>query len=179
MNGNKELYNFLIAHGADIKIINKQGETPLDYINSPQPKGIVMVSEPNEQPYSVIITDLISISGYLRTNVEKFDRIWILEKKDIEGFKTILKSFFEEELKNKKEDYALNYIFDNLDRYNNEYAGFIIDGDKYIICNMVLQIGKNPKGNYFTFMYDGGCSLVSIIYEVKSKNVIQVKCSYP
>ncbi|MBN2589996.1 MAG: ankyrin repeat domain-containing protein [Sedimentisphaerales bacterium] len=177
--GYTELYNLLITKDANDQLTNKQDKKPVDYLNSPIPKDAVMISGPEDEPYSVIVTNLKAIRKFLKNEVNKYDRIWIPEKKDIEGLKIQLKSFIENKIKENPSDNALSYIRDNIDDYNCEYTGFAIDGKTYVICNMILNIETNPKDNEFTFIYDGGSTLINVIYDLNNKTVDQVKSSYP
>ena len=179
LNGHKELFDLLITKGGDVNVKNKQGKTPVDYANSPAPMNAVVLSKDESRPYSVIITNLRHIRRFLRSEMIDFDQIWIPEKQDLEELNSALRTCLEEKAPvMKKTWFSHDYIFANLHEYNREYTGIFKNGTKYVICNMcILEKGSEPRNNMFTSVYDGGCSFVRVVFEVKTKKVILINCN--
>jgi len=179
LNGYTELYDLLIKNGADLNVRNKQGRTPGDYANSFTPKNAVMLSEPNESPYIVIITNLLAIRHMLRSEVLSFDRILIPEESDIEGLDAALKSCLENKTPVMTRTwFSHDHILANFGNYNREYGTFFKNGKKYVICNMIaIELQKKPYDNEFSpYIYDAGCSLVRVLFNVSNKKVISINC---
>ena len=178
LNGHSELYDLLVTKGADVNAKNKQGKTPVDYVNFPVSREAVILSEDNEKPYSVIITNLKHIRQFLKSEMIDFDQIWIPEKSDIDGLTPALRERLEKETIVVTDIwFDRAYVLANLDKYNREYTGFFKDGSAYVICNMSLRIAGNPRDNLFTSVYDGGSSFLRVIFDPKRKEVIQINCN--
>ena len=69
------------------------------------------------------------------------------------------------------------FVLPNLDRYDREFAGFFKDGMGYVICNMSLEIDKNPQDNLFTYVLDGGSNFLRVVFGTKSKKVVSIDCN--
>jgi len=74
--------------------------------------------------------------------------------------------------------FDLGYILDHLPQYNREYAGFIRDGRKYILCNMDYdEFFREPQMGWFTQGADGGCSLARVVVDLADKKVVRIDCN--
>ena len=180
LNTHKEILNLLISQGADVNAKNKQGNTVLDYARSPAPQNMIILSAGGTVPYSVIVTRLRVIRGFLRSQGINFDQIWIPEKEDLEGLDVILKRALDEDSVIQTQTwFSRRQISDHLDQYNREYAGFINDGVKYVICNMDIMEGRaQPPDNDFTEVWDGGCSVVKVVFQLDTKTVVRIDCNF-
>jgi len=178
LNEHRELFELLTAKGADANAKNKQHKTPVDYANSRAPKDAVMLSEQDTRPYSVIITSPKAIRRFLRSQGIEFDEIWILEKQDVEGLGTALKSSLEKRIPIRTRAWLNHkYILTKFDEYDREYAGFFENGTRYVICNMVfIGFGGDPHQNKFTTgIYDGGYGCVRVVFNAASKKVVRIE----
>ncbi len=108
-----------------------------------------------------------------------FDQIWIPHDTDIMEFKKYLQTFIENKGDIKTETwFDRNYVLNNLQHYNTEYSGFIKNGKKYIICNMILHpFTVKPPEKGFTIILDGGCDIVRVLYDFENKTVIKIDCN--
>jgi len=144
---------------------------------------MVILSDDTKEPYSVIIGKLSNIRTFLFHRQINFDRIWIPKKTDVEGLDLVLKNFLEQNVDKKTNMYFnREYILENLHRYNKEYSGFINNKKKHVICNMILLLDeseRNPLNNEFTTgIYDGGCGVVQVVFNLEIKKVIRIDCQY-
>ncbi len=137
-------------------------------------------------PYSVIIADPEATRKFLTFEGIAFDQIWIPEKADLEGLDSNLRTYLNPENFVQPNTWIdPEYILDNLPRYDREYSGFIVNDSKYIICQMILWSGfqgscfiaEYEPGTKFTRIYDGGCGVVRVIFDAKSKAVISITCN--
>ncbi len=70
------------------------------------------------------------------------------------------------------------YILKHLSEYAIEYAGVVQNGKKYILCQMVLDWGNCLEAkNSFSFILDGGCSVVDVYYDPKEQKIISIFCN--
>ena len=130
-------------------------------------------------PYSVIISDPKATQEFLIFDRVEFDQVWIPEEADLEGLDSTLEALLESD-KPIQENIWLDreYILDNFSLYDREYSGFILDDSKYIICQMILwgiERDEEPPDR-FSFICDGGCGVVRVIFDAKSKAVIGIGC---
>ena len=137
-------------------------------------------------PYSVIITDPEATRDFLVFEGIDFDHVWIPEEADLEGLDSILKALLESDEPIQENTWLdRENILDNLPRYDKEYSGFILNDSKYVICQMIcwsgLQgscyIAEYDPGNIFTIIFDGGCGVVRVIFDAKSKAVVSIDCN--
>jgi hypothetical protein len=66
-----------------------------------------------------------------------------------------------------------------LRQYSREYSGFSIDGVRYVICQMNLFYihFDKPPDNCFSFIGDGGSSVVRVVYKAESKEIAWIECN--
>ena len=132
----------------------------------------------NEWPYSIIVTAPQAVRGFLKFQGYNFDDVWIPEEKDIEGLEFNLKTFLQENTSIRAKTWvSREVVLANFRRYSREYAGFSIDGNKYIICQMHLFPHPDEPGNYFSFIGDGGSSVVRIVYNPESNDIVWIECN--
>ena len=197
-SGHKELVELLILHGADLNTKTYEGMTALDYalhsgfndiaeLLGGDAKGLSIT---NKEPYRVIVTDPKAVQRFLGFCSIDFDDVWIPDKMDIEGLKPALKSYLEQNAPVKRLSmFEREAVLAEFRKYNQEYSGFIIDGVKHIICNMWLSSGfeynayitsdssTKPSDNKFTFIFDGWYAVVRVMFNVDSKQVVQIDCN--
>jgi len=152
-----ELFDLLVAQGADATLKDEQGSTPLDYVRSPHAPPMVTVSMDGKSPYSVIIAKPDIVRRSLRYQRIAFDRVWIPQRQDIETLD--LQAAIE---KNPQADehasYRREYVLDDLEEANREYAGFIVKGKKYIFCSLDYSSNRQPLDAQFSL--DSRASMV-------------------
>jgi hypothetical protein len=137
-------------------------------------------------PYSVIISDPVATRQFLIFEGIDFDQIWIPEGTDLEDLDSILKTCLTSEKPIQTSTWLdSEYILDNFSRYDREYSGFILNDSKYIICQMILWSGfqgscfiaEYEPGIKFTIIFDGGCGVVRVIFNVESNTVVSISCN--
>jgi len=142
----------------------------------------------HDGPYSVIVTDPEAVQRFLKFEGIRFDQVWVPEKGDLEGLETVLEMYLDRDTTIPTRTWIDHeYVAANLRRYNREYSGFIRGGAKYIICSMILSSGsqgsfyvaehKQPRGKTFTIIMDGGCMVVRVIFDAKSKTIVSIECN--
>ncbi len=134
------------------------------------------------RPYCIIIENAQAIKWFIEFEGANFDSIWIPTHDDIEGLQQYLKSYLEKNSTIKVRTWLnREYILNNLSEYNLEYSGYVKDGKKFIICNMVYgYIGINrdkSATDEFTYFLDGGCSIVRVIFDAETKSVVSIDCN--
>jgi hypothetical protein len=137
-------------------------------------------------PYSVIITDPEATREFLMFEGIDFDHVWIPEEADLEGLDSILKAYLDPDMPFQVNTWTdKEYVFDNFLLYDKEYSGFILNDSKYVICQMICRSGlqgsfavaEYEPGIIFTIICDGGCGVVRVIFDAKSKAVISISCN--
>jgi len=142
----------------------------------------------HDGPYSVIVTDPQETQRFLKYEGIRFDQVWVPKETDLEGLETIIEKYLDRDTPIHAQTWMdSEYVLANLQRYNREYSGFIRDGAKYIICSMILSSGsggsfyvaesKQPQGKTFTIIMDGGCMVVRVIFDAKSKTIVSMDCN--
>jgi len=130
----------------------------------------------------LIVTDGLDIRMKLKSELIDYDTIWFPSKSDIEGLNLSLKKWIKEDAPKAKDIYIEpDYILTHFDQYNREYAGFMKDGTKYIVCNMVQASTdtslRPPLRNSFSGIWDGGCAQVVLVFEAQTKQVVRFRCN--
>jgi hypothetical protein len=142
----------------------------------------------HDGPYSVIITDHKETQRFLKYEGIRFDKVWTPQKGNLEGFDNVLEMYVNNDTQVTSRTWIdQEYIAANLRKYNREFSGFIKGGSKYIICSMILNFGSQGSfvvaeraqhiGKKFTTIMDGGCSVVRVIFDVKSKTIVSIECN--
>jgi len=127
-------------------------------------------------PYSVIITDPQSTQLFLKFAEMEFDEVWIPDKTDIKGIDSMLISYLEEHA-SRDEDSCMRNILLNLRSYNREYSGFVKDGKRCIICNMIVfdeSFPLKPLDNQFRRFFDIGCNVVRMVFDRDANVVVSI-----
>ncbi|UCG58094.1 MAG: hypothetical protein JSU70_01040, partial [Phycisphaerales bacterium] len=138
-------------------------------------------------PYSVIVRDPNATRDFLRFAGIQFNQVWIPEETDIEGLDSVLWTYLDSDSTYAHTFIDRDHILANLPRYDREYSGFILDDSKYIICSMIAWSGiqggcyvakyEEPPGTIFTLIADGGCGVVTVIFDAESKTVVGIECN--
>ncbi|UCF17057.1 MAG: ankyrin repeat domain-containing protein, partial [Phycisphaerales bacterium] len=178
----QDIVNYLSLHGADLLTPSKRNETPQDFLNEPNETDPILLSFSEDKVYTLIVTNGLDIRMKLKFELIDYDTIWFPLKPDIEGLDVSLKKWIEENAgKAKYKHIEKDYILTNFKNYNREYAGFIQDGKKYIVCNMVISVPDSVQQslprNSFSGIWDGGCAQLVTVFEAETKQVIGIRCN--
>jgi len=190
--GHAAMVELLLAAGADAGALNSETRTALDYAFDFAFADVVEllggdVADPNLgqwAPYTVIVEDQQKIRRFLRFEGIEYDEAWIPKPADIEGLDEILQARLEQNMGPGM--WASSSVRANLRRYDREYGGFLEDGSRYIICNMIFFgglegsafiPGYDAPGSDFTIVYDGGCGAVRVVFDVEKKTVVMIQCN--
>jgi hypothetical protein len=194
-SGHKDLVTLLISHGADLNAKTQNGMTALDYALRSGFEDVAellgvntkRLSIANKEPYKVIVTDPKAVRRFLRFCSIDFDDVWIPDKTDIEGLKPALKLHLEKNtLVKRLSMFEREAVLAEFRKYNQEYSGFVVNGARYIVCNMWLSGGfehsayfssVGPSENKFSIILDGWYAIVRIIFDAESKQVEQINCN--
>jgi len=126
-------------------------------------------------PYTVVVTDPQEVRWFVRC-----DDVWTPGAADLDGLDSALRAYLDSDTPVRTGTFPMNpvYIPTFLRQYNREYAGFIKTGHKYIVCNMFMSwFGVDPLDNAFTYISDGGCSVLKVIFDADTKMVMSVDCN--
>ncbi len=89
-----------------------------------------------KKPYTIVVRNPAALKQILSPS--EYDGAWIPTHTDIEGLDQILKSYLTEHMAIPTETYvAREDVLAHLRCYSHEWAGFVSDGTRYILCNMV------------------------------------------
>jgi hypothetical protein len=131
-------------------------------------------------PRTTILTDPDAIRQYLKWAGEAWDGTWILESKDVDGLEETLRIRLEDDTPiPTRLGIDREYVLTHFRQYNRAYGGFIRSGTKYIICQMLLyhEILGLARHEGFAFILDGGCSIVTIVFNARTKAIVSVTCN--
>jgi len=178
----QDIVNYLTMRGANLLAPSKRNETPQDFLNEPNETKPILLSFSEEKVCALIVTDGLNIRTKLKSESIDYDTIWFPSKPDIEGLNLSLKKWIKGGALKVKDIYMEpDYILSHFDQYNREYAGFIKDGIKYIVCNMVQASTDTslrlPPRNSFSGIWDGGCAQVVLVFEAQTKQVVRFRCN--
>ncbi len=176
-----DMVRYLVERGAALHTPSKRGETPQDFLDEPDDKAPVILPDSKEQVFSLIVTDGLEIRWKLKAESIDYDRLWFPAASDIKGIRPALRKWLTDEAPRIKDAYIdHDYIVSHLDQYDRQYAGFVKDGTRYILCNMVEDSTdpalRSPR-NRFSGMFDGGCSWFVVVLEAQTRQVVWCRCN--
>lgn len=131
-------------------------------------------------PYTTIVTDSHEVRSFLRGYCIPFDDVWTPGREDIQGLDSGVRIALEANSSVIASSWLdRDFVLRNFHRYNREYAGFIDDGVKYVVCHMVQSDGfyRPPPNPGFTPVADGGSSVVGVIFKAADKTVVKIECN--
>lgn len=174
-----DVVSVLVNNGADIHAISKRNETPQTFLDEPNDTEPIFLSDKDKHPFALVVTDGLNIRRKLKFESIDYDTIWIPSSKDIEGLQCALKKWISEGEYEDDNGYIQNYILDHFFQYNCEYAGFMINGNKHIFCNMSQMATEDnstqlPKNDFSDGMV--GCSQIILIFDAQTKEVLRLRC---
>jgi hypothetical protein len=191
-NGDNELFALLVAKGAEGGVADGEGRTANSYLREAAARKMIVLSPGGDGPYRVIITAPIMVRRYLGSRARGSGRMWIPAGEDIERLDGVLKTHLEGMPASERgRGFDREYVLGNLAYYNHEYTGFLRDGERYVVCQMVLmEVGllESPYGrtagsarrlpeNRFSSIVDGGCSVVHVTFDLERRAVVGVFCN--
>jgi hypothetical protein len=127
---------------------------------------------------NVLITNEEYVKIFLNGEKIKFDEVWIPAEINISEYKDALKEYLQNADANAPRDSNLvnsKFILKNFNKYRVEYSGFIKDGRKFLICQMLIY-RPEEFNNHFTFIMDGGCGVVRTVIDFENKKIIKLRC---
>lgn len=135
-----------------------------------------VVSDSNLKCFE-LITNLREIEEYLDFEGIDYDSIWIPPLIDINALRSSLKTHL---LKNpaQPDEFWLqdDFILQHLQEYCIEYSGFVRGGKNFIVSNIVLYHPWWLADNRFSIICDGGCWVLSVVFDAKDMSVIRFAC---
>jgi hypothetical protein len=145
-------------------------------------RGTITNCDPigNKGPYTTIISDPEATRRFLKWESMTFDDIWIPADVDLQGLDETLREYLRHGTPiPARTRMDREYVLTCFRRYNREYSGFTRHGTKYIVCLMHLYNDRHPEPprKEFTVIFDGGCGIVRVIYDARTKAVVSVKCN--
>ncbi len=175
----------LLAKGADANVKDAQGRTALDYAWNRKFTDVVALlggdaNDPalaQERLYTVIVRNPAAIEEVLSPG--EYDGAWIPTEADIKGLDLVLKSYLTENTANRTRTYVeREEILARLRCYSHEYGGFIRDGTKYILCNLVsMDLSNTPSEESFTSWFDAWWGITRVIFDAEKRTVVRVDCT--
>jgi ankyrin repeat protein len=191
-NGDNELFALLVAKGADGGVADGEGRTANSYLREAAARKMIVLSAGGDGPYCVIITAPIMVRRYVGGRAGRSGKMWIPAGADIERLGGVLKTHLEGiPASERGRGFDREYVLGNLAHYNREYTGFLRDGKRYVVCQMVLMeerflespdegtagsARKLPE-NRFSSILDGGCSVVHVTFDLERRAVVRVFCN--
>jgi hypothetical protein len=191
-NGDNELFALLVAKGADGDVADGEGRTANSYLREAAARKMIVLSAGGDGPYRVIITAPIMVRRYVGGRAGRSGKIWIPAGADIERLDGVLKTYLEGMPASERgRGFDREYVLGNLAHYHHEYTGFLRDGERYVVCQMVLMeerllgsadasagapLSRLPE-NRFSSIVDGGCSVVHVTYDLERRAVVRVFCN--
>ncbi len=170
----------LVAKSADVNAKDTRGRTALAHA---QDKGFADVvallggdaNDPSlaeRRPYTVILHETA-------LSASEYDAVWIPTQDDIEGLDLILKDYLTENTSIPTGTHvAREHVLANLRRYSREYGGFVTDGKRYILCNLVIaEPTETPNEERFTSRFDAWWGITRVIFDAEKRTVVRVDCT--
>lgn len=168
----------LVAKGANVNVRDAQGRTALDHARDKgfADVGALLGGDANDpalaqrRPYTVILQ---------RASALGYDAVWTPTQEDIEGLDLILKNYLTENTSIPTETHvAREHVLANLRRYSREYGGFVTDGRRYILCNLVItEPFETPSEERFTSRMDAWWTITQVIFDAETRTVVRVDCT--
>lgn len=181
LNGHRDIAELLLAKGADVtagcmgKYIS---------IQDTEGKNLHELAEylvREYGPYSIIVANIESIRQLLRYWRIDFEGIWVPEQADLEGLDDALRFHLQNAKTIKaKPHFNRKFILTYFNQYSREYSGITRGDNKYIICQMILprHFPVEPPDNKFTMIHGFANGVVRVVFELKSKKVVEIDCEY-
>ncbi len=180
--GHTTMVALLVAHGADVNARDAEDRSALFHAWTKGFADVVAVlgDDANElalakrKPYRVIIRNSEATKKVLLP--DECDGTWIPTPSDIEGLDLVLKSYLIENTAVRTDtSVKREVLLASLRRYNQEYGGFISNGIRYIICNLVMtEDPEVPNEEEFTWWSTGFEDIARVIFDAERRTVIRI-----
>ncbi len=178
VNGYASLFALLRERKGDPNARNDLGQTPLDCMRRPDEPNMVVLHADGQSPYEVIFTLPATVGGFLAGHGIEFDHVWTPSRNDIEGLDLEAAVKASDPLATKSHS-SMEYILEHFTQYHREYAGFLRQGRKYLICNMYFaSLDTPPRDGLTAGIMDAWCDLVTTVVDLENSRVVSIDCSY-
>jgi ankyrin repeat protein len=180
-NGYREVVELLLARGADVTAGCMGRYVSLDDAANKSFAELAEYLVAEYGPYSIIVADPNSARQLLAYWKIAFDDIWIPEDADLEGFDAAVRARLTDPTEIKaKSHFSRTFILRYFDQYSREYSGIIRNGQKYVICQMILprSFPNKAPDNAFTMLHGFANGVVRVVFEPKTKTVVEIDCEY-
>lgn len=178
VNGYGNCFALLCERKADLEAQNDLGLTPAEFMRSVDEPNMIVLRADGHSPYEVIITLPATVRGFLIGHGIEFDRVWTPDGNDIASLDLVAAVKASDRIDTKPHS-SMEYILEHLTQYHREYAGFLRQGRKYLICNMYFaSLDTPPRDGFTAGIMDAWCDLVTTVVDLENSRVVSIDCSY-
>lgn len=177
----RDVVEFLLEKGADVTV----GQMGRDVVlPDPRPQTVAEMTQwvlRAYAPYTIIVADPVVVRRFLQGYRIHFDDVWSPSEADLQGLDVALRSSMEKGPPTRRGAWLeRDYVLKNLMCYNREFGGFVDEGVRYLICQMIFdEFRETPPGNKFSMVADGGSGVIRVIFDADKKTVVNVDGNQP
>lgn len=175
INGHAKLFRRLQDRGADLRKTDDIGQTPTDCLRPVDMPDVIVLHADGENPYEVIVTLPETVHGF-RGTVMTCDRVWIPDRFDIETIDWDVVMANDPDVSPRYRR-RFDHVRERFFSYNREYAGFVREGRKFLLCSTAGTPPEEPPTDRFTFVMDGGSDYARIIVDLAANKVVYFECN--
>ena len=171
--GHQDVVELLLSEGADVSQETMGGDITLPIQLQMDRQQVARHIIEACAPYTVIITSPENIRRTLGGWAIDVDDIWIPTEDEVRGLEPVLRSYLEKDGPRRRDDRMdRKDVLRQLHLYHREYAGYIDDETRYVICSMQLDdTHRKPFGDDFRRLFDGGMYVVTMIFDFDARTV--------
>lgn len=183
--GHSQIVKLLLARGADVHAKNADGKTALECASSAGFADILALLGGNpddpsvlrNKAYRIRVTGPQATERFLRAADIEFDTIWIPQESDLVEYDSSLKAYIQKDWSTESDMYrTAKNLLPRFRRYNREYSGFVKDGVRYVVCNMVPvnEANNQQPQRRFSMVFGLGGDTYKVVFKAESKNVERI-----